>query len=464
MTKHYKKWNKTKHLFLNWLSNCKIKHIFINNFKYENLSLWWINNLTFKDILLDNSWYKNLYYQTNNFKNKKIVKLNKFQFFKLIKKFFLTLLFTILCKLIFKKEKQIKQTTNCLLSFERNIIPYKKIYVERQYGMFQFQNKKDSRFLIYLIPELKNILNLKKKNRNFSSMNLSFSILNRYITIFDIFSVYLFTLFSFLKLKIFFNKNNFFFIKNANYSQILRNLLESSFSGKIQDELIYGLALRRFLNDYKCSRFFNYCEFFNFSKSFYYFAKTSRNKIKIITINHFPYDKNNLFFSLHKGDFSHKKDFVKYSPKPDIFLTQGELYKKYLNKIFYLKKNIYVIGSLKRELDQFSVKKEKPKKIINYKKLKKKIISVFLNFNSHINIIDQLRFVDLTNFHLIIRPHPFIKDIKLKIINEFNTKLNLYVDTAENLTSKDVMRLSHFIICDDSSSAIEAILFKKKKN
>ncbi len=463
MTKHLKNWDKTKHLFLNWLSNSQIKYIFINNFKYENLSLWWINNLTFKDSMIDNSWYKNLYNQTNNFKNRKIVKLNKFQFLSLIKKFFFTLLFTILCKLTFKKEKQKKQTTNCLLSFERNIAPYKKIHIERQYGSFQFQNKKDSRFLIFLIPNLKTILHFKKKNRNFSSMNFSFSILNSYVSIFDIFRIYLFTLFSFLKLKLFFNKDNYFFIKNVNCSQILKNLLESSFSGKIQDELIYGLALRRFLNDYKCSRFFNYCEFFNFSKSFYYFAKTSRNKIKIITINHFPYDKNNLFFSLHKKDFSHKKDFLKYSPKPDIFLTQGELYKKYLNKIFYSKKNIYAIGSLKSELNQFSVKKEKPKKIISYKKSKKKIISIFLSSNSHINIIDQLRFVDLTNFYLIIRPHPFLKDIKQKIINEFTKKLNLNVDTAENLTSKDVMKLSHFIICDDSSSAIDAILFKKKK-
>ena len=36
------------------------------------------------------------------------------------------------------------------------------------------------------------------------------------------------------------------------------------------------------------------------------------------------------------------------------------------------------------------------------------------------------------------------------------------IDTAENLRSKEVMKLSHFIICDDSSSAIDAILFKNK--
>ena len=142
MTKHLKNWDKTKHLFLNWLSNCQIKYVFIQNFKYENLSLWWINNLTFKDSMLDNSWYKNLYHHTNNFKNQKIVKLNKFRFFSLIKKFFFTLLFTILCKLTFKKEKQKKKLLIVFYHSKEILLHIKKFMLKDNMVHFNFKIKK----------------------------------------------------------------------------------------------------------------------------------------------------------------------------------------------------------------------------------------------------------------------------------------------------------------------------------
>ena len=66
---------------------------------------------------------------------------------------------------------------------------------------------------------------------------------------------------------------------------------------------------------------------------------------------------------------------------------------------------------MKNELNKFSKEKINNKNIFKYKKLNKKIISIFLGANSHINILEHLKFVDLSNFYLIIRPHPFIKDI-----------------------------------------------------
>ena len=220
MKKNLKNWDKTKNLFLNWLSNSKIKFIFKNNFKYENLSLWWISNLTFKDSALDNSWYKNFSYLINKSKNINRPKTNKFEFFKLIKKFFLTIIFTLLCKLTFKKGKKNIQVSNCLLSFERNIVPYKKIYVERQYGLFQFQKSKDYRFLIFLFPNIKTIFNYRKKTKEFSSMNYDFSILNCYVSIFDIFRIYIFTFISFLKFKLFYNNEKYYLIKKINCFKI----------------------------------------------------------------------------------------------------------------------------------------------------------------------------------------------------------------------------------------------------
>ena len=42
-------------------------------------------------------------------------------------------------------------------------------------------------------------------------------------------------------------------------------------------------------------------------------------------------------------------------------------------------------------------------------------------------------------------------------------KLRIVGDTAEKLTSKEVMRVSDYIICDDSSSVLDAIIHKRKK-
>lgn len=463
MVKILKDWEKTKFLYLKWLSNNKVKKFFSKNLKYEKLSLWWICNLTLKDSVINNNWYKLLYFKLNFKKKKKIRSFTNFKFLKLFVNFLIIILFSTFCKFAFRKKKRRSDTENCLLSYERNIAQYNKRFADRQYGNFQFKKKKYSSFLIFIIPNLEIVFNYKKKLNNFLSLPSQFAVLNSYVSIYDILKIYLFTFVSLFKYKFNFRKNNYFFINNIDCSEVLKESLENSFFGRIQEELIYGLALRRYLTTNQCSRFFNYNEFFGFSRSFYYFAKTTNKEIKIISLNHFPYEKNNLFFSLNKKDFSKKLDFINYSPKPDIFLTQGKLYKNFLNKIFTFNKDIFSIGSLKKELINNKFYKKSKKGVIKYASLNKKIISIFLSSNSHKNIIDQLQKVELNNFHFIIRPHPFIKNTRNKIINEFQVKLKIVGDTAEKLTSKEVMKISDYIICDDSSSVLDAIVLKRKK-
>ena len=463
MVKILKDWEKTKFLYLKWLSSNKVKKIFSKKLKYEKLSLWWITNLTLKDSVINNSWYKSLYFKLNYPKKKNNRFFINFKFLKVFINFFIIIFFSMFCKFVFRKKNKKFNTENCLLSYERNISQYNNRFADRQYGNFQFIKKKNSSFLIFIIPNLEIIFNYKKKLKNFLSLPSQFAVLNSYVSIFDILKIYFFTFISLLKYKFNFKKNNHFFIDNINCADVLKESLENSFFGRIQEELIYGLALRRYLINNKCSRFFSYNEFFSFSRSFYYFAKTTNKEIKIISLNHFPYEKNNLFFSLNKNDFSKKMDFINYSPKPDIFLTQGKLYKKFLNKIFLFNKNIFSIGSLKKELIENKIYKKRKKNVTKYVNLNKKIISIFLSSNSHKNIIDQLKKINLNNFHLIIRPHPFIKNIRNKIIKEFQDKIKITVDTAKELTSKEVMKISDYIICDDSSSVLDAIVLKRNK-
>lgn len=298
MVKILQDWEKTKFLYLKWVSNNKVKKIFSKKLKYEKLSLWWISNLNLKDSVINNSWYKSLYFRINYPKKKNFKFFINFKFLKLVVNFFIVILFTIFCKLAFKQKREKSNTENCLLSYERNITQYKNGFIDRQYGNFQFIKKKNSCYLIFIIPNLDIIQNYKKKMKNFLSLPSQFAVLNSYVSILDILKIYFFTFISLIKYKYYIRKKDYFLIKNINCEDILKESLESSFFGRMQEELIYGLALRRYLIKNKCVRFFNYNEFFSFSRSFYYFAKTTNNKIKIISLNHFPYEKNNLFFFL----------------------------------------------------------------------------------------------------------------------------------------------------------------------
>ena len=53
-------WNRTKDIYLNWISENKLKKIFTKDINFQGLSLWWVNLLTFKDNMVDKSWYYDL--------------------------------------------------------------------------------------------------------------------------------------------------------------------------------------------------------------------------------------------------------------------------------------------------------------------------------------------------------------------------------------------------------------------
>ena len=95
---------------------------------------------------------------------------------------------------------------------------------------------------------------------------------------------------------------------------------------------------------------------------------------------------------------------------------------------------------------------------------KNKVISIFINIIGYKNIIDQLKKVNLKHYTVILRPHPHLKNIREKIINEFKHNLNTKIFIYDKLTNRQVIKCSKFIICDDGSTAIESLLYKKQKN
>ena len=217
-----------------------------------------------------------------------------FLFLITLKKFIFTIIFTIFCKIFFPIKKNTKNFKNCFFSYERNLIKYKDLQVDRQYGFYQFR-KKASCFVVFLIPNLNTIFNFIKKKNQFSSLHLNYTIFNSHIAILDIFKIYLRVFVYWFKLRLILSKKNFFTLK-IKIAGMFYKLYKSSFMENTRCELIFGLALKEFMNSNNFERFYNYLEFLQFSKSFYHFVKSSNPKIKIITINHYPYDENLLFF------------------------------------------------------------------------------------------------------------------------------------------------------------------------
>ena len=42
-------WEKTRNLYVNWLSKTSLRNYFSKDILFENLSLWWLTNLLEKD-------------------------------------------------------------------------------------------------------------------------------------------------------------------------------------------------------------------------------------------------------------------------------------------------------------------------------------------------------------------------------------------------------------------------------
>ena len=140
-------------------------------------------------------------------------------------------------------------------------------------------------------------------------------------------------------------------------------------------------------------------EFYPGARSIYYFAKKSNIK-KIVSINHAIYFKNDLFYSFNSSDFSSKDFSNHYSPRPDIFMCQGDKYYQKLIKIFG-KNKVHKVGNLKVELDNSLKIKNR-----NTRNKSKKELLILCNINDYQPFINILNKCDLSNFNIYVLPHP----------------------------------------------------------
>ena len=446
-----KDWINTRESYIKWLSKSELRKEFSKKIYFENLSLWWISELMSKDNIVETQWYYNLNKRLNlnekisfHGNNYLILSINLF------KKLFYKLISTFLIKIFFFKKEKIPFKRDAVYGLYTNFIYFKNSFIDRQYGNF-INRKSKNKIYVLELPEnfylIKNIFRIKK---NLKKIPIDFVVLNKGQTFTEIFKIFFYSALLFFKLQKILKKKNYFMINKIDCRDILEPKLKKSFFGPIQDQLYKAKALENILNNIETKNFINCYDFYYQSRAFFHFSKNARNK-KIININHAIYFKNDLTFGFNSIDFSQSaKNF--YSPKPDIFFTQGEKYYKYLNQTFH-KKNLFVIGSLKAECNKFKLKKQKLKK----KKNSKKNILILCGINDYESFIKIINDSKIKGYKFFVAPHPLKKKETIKFFNE-NLKTN-FID-ATNIDKNYLFLNSDYIICGDTSLGYELALKK----
>ncbi len=450
-------WKKTKDLYLSWLINTELRKFFSKNLYYEKLSLWWLTEVYEKDALNNPEWFC----QLNNLLNNKKIKNNYLnlnlltEFLKLFLKLFKIVFLLIFIKIFYREKKYKTNPSNCFYVHFDNLTNFKDKFIDRQYGYLSIKNKKIC-YAIQLPYNFSLIFNFFEIKEKLNSIPVNFYIINDYLKLTSILKIFYKTLKNFLYLNREIKKKNYFIIGKKNCSKILKPFLIKSFFGKIQFSLINGISLRNLHNHKKFKTFTSYLEFFPSSRSIYYFLKTEKN-LKLISVNHANFSENMLAYCLDKREFSIKNDFLNFSPSPDIFFTQGEKYFKKLKKIFP-NKIVKQIGSLKLGIQSIKIKKKNisKKKLIN---TSKKIISIFTSTHDYLGMTEILNNCNMSNYFLILRPHP---DYKLKTINHFKRDMNFKFHSLDNLSSREIINISDFVLSGDSSLCYEAAILGKK--
>ena len=363
-------------------------------------------------------------------------------------------------KLIFYTRFKKVSKKYCFCSLHYNFFEKNNLTYDKNYGLAPL--KKNKNFSYYLINIAHNnefffkIFGYKSK---FKKLKIPFFISDEYIKFSDIIKIYFFSVISVIKI-IFHIKNGkkYFKINQKDCSNVLFPMLIDSFSGNIQESLVYAKALNNFFNINSTKTFINYFEFNPGFRSSYFFVRKTKFSKKIITVQHAYANKNLLYY------FNKRKEFSKiindegkyYSPSPDFYLLQGMHFKRLLDKYYPKKKEI--IGALKYDLINFNFKRKiQNKKIKN----KKRTILICPSVGDVGILISQLKKCNLNNVRLILSPHPHLNQAaKQNVIQKFNEGLgkSVNLEVFENLSSFELIFYSDLVICSHSTLAIESLI------
>ena len=470
-----KNWIRVRDLYLDWLADWPKSYDIKKLLNYQGYSLWWSSNLIKKDVLLDIGWIADLYerledknlYKSSSASRKRTPVYIFYVFILDIYRF-------LLIKLFFPRRETVSDIY--FYSIQLNLIEKDNLFFDRHYGgaLTDTNNSNlSSSYLLALSNDYLDILNpykyIKKINKILSSIDSEVIILDKYITIKDIFSVHL----SIFKMYLLFvkekrNKNftDSFVLDGVPCSDLLVKELEKGFYGGFQSSLISGLQLLNWCNNQASDLVIvSYLETLSAARPLYYFARKSKIKSTFVALQHSTIYKNKIDFYNRKAEFNyHSDDAINFSPQPDFYLLHGKQAKEMVSE-FMNEDQLKVIGCVK--YDKY---RELVGELVNIRKTVKASIkssdkfTILLAPSFGIDISNMLEMFkgisyDYTKIRFIISPHPLVSIASIRKIISLSS-IEVKFEFFPELSTQDLVIASDLVVCGFSSIALEALVFE----
>tara|TARA_Y100000741_G_scaffold365181_1_gene360101 strand:+ start:7388 stop:9064 length:1677 start_codon:yes stop_codon:yes gene_type:complete len=472
-----KKWDQLIYDFNKWSIDNPLKEIFNKKFIFMNLSLWWCSNFINRSNVQNPQWFEDLFFIKYNIKKNKTKRI-PLVYLTFFKSFFSTLSTFLISKYFLKNnivEKNIQKTIwfhSLSYNFQDSSnVCFDRLYKKTPLDDFKYESK--SSYIIKIFITKKFFLNINKEisklNYKIKSLKRNAYVVDKSLYLTDILYVYWISFWYLFKIKLmlfFMRKDKYeslFVINNTNFKDILEPLLISSFSGPIPRSLLYGISMKRFFrNKGKNQKIVTYGELLPGIRPVYHFLDGLRKEIKIASIQHAwinPYKVEHIF---HKEDFNGSSQIkaLKYSPRPNLLLTQGELSSK-LYRNFFPNNDIKIIGCLKYDDEYFENLQSKNKIRDIEKKLAlssfKKNILITPSIGDEYEIINLFKKFKQNDYRIILSPHPSVFD---ETIDFFKKSLEekLTIEHYKEFSSIELLGISDCIVGCKSVLLIEAAI------
>ena len=464
-------WIRTREAFTDWVATTPLRNLIEDDsFLYwRGMSLWWALNLTQKDNFHPSGWYKELHIALGKnsqefLKEKKIRYSFSFcsnQVGHLIKRVFLNLLI----KFTFKKnayDNRNKFIWFHSLSYNLNVVD--GVTTDRLYDLAPYKDDKygeNAAFILKFFPSGRyTIKKWVNEIRKLSLFKRKYYISDHFISIYEIISIYYYCFKAKNKIIELIKNNenkNLFIINNLDVKNLLLPYLIESFNGRLQDSLIYALSMS---NAFKKlapdgGTVITYGELLPMFKPVCHELHKKDNRMDIIAIQHAYTNKNKLasYYRNVEFDSSCSTNYSSYSPKPDLYLTQGAQFSKILSSYFD-EERIKIIGCLK--FDRLGLEASKSSWLDHLNDKKKILIAPSLGDEVEmIEILNKSRLIK--NYYVIYSPHPISDNHKFSsFLRELLGDQFIMSPTRNTI---DIVSKMNLVITGYSSIAIESRIY-----
>jgi hypothetical protein len=472
-------WTNTRELLTdwsaNWLINSNLNSIGRDLPRWHGLSLWWMSNLVRKDVSVDNDWFLRLHRRLHGMPPPDADPAPMPRMRNLISLLMRDLLRSVLIRTTFGRSTA--PTVDIWFhSFGYNLVRSSNVVRDRNFCDAPSRGhlyKKQVGYLISLMPKLPRLSNLLQWQRDQKALVASLEhpavMLDCHVSPLDVLRCHSSAALHWLSVRHWRRRGDIRSrckISGISCDDILLDEFERSFSGPIQQTMLYATGLAKFLRrQNEALSVVTYGELLGPMRAVYYMARQTKSDIRLITIQHAMACQNKMAtYSLQQEFAQHgEAEGDRFSPSPDLFLVQGPQYREILEG-FFPPQRVRTIGCLKYDswLPIIDRQPEIADKIRRQLCVgNKRLLVVAPSVNDDAEIFHILRHAPWDGSWLIVGlPHPVVSRERLTSVAELHG-LGAHLVIPEGVSMLELLAACDLVVCGSSTVAIEAAIFAK---